>query len=81
MVKEAVKRNIGGLESLGGVPGTVGGALIMNAGAYGSEISNNLISVRTLSLNGKIKTYQSEDINFSYRESSFKNNEINKAYC
>ena len=40
MVKEAMKAGIGGLESLIGVPGTLGGALIMNAGAYGSEISN-----------------------------------------
>ena len=75
-VKQLIGKNITGYESLIGVPGTLGGALIMNAGAYGSEISNNIISVRTLCLNGEIKTYQSEDINFSYRESSFKNNEI-----
>ena len=75
-VKQLIGKNITGYESLIGVPGTLGGALIMNAGAYGLEISNNLISVRTLCLNGEIKTYLYEDINFSYRESSFKNNEI-----
>ena len=54
IVKETIKRNLTGMESMIGVPGTLGGALIMNAGAYGSEISNNLISARTISLNGEI---------------------------
>ena len=43
MVKQAMSAQIGGLESLIGVPGTVGGALIMNAGAFGSEISNYFV--------------------------------------
>ena len=42
VVKECVKSNLSGLESLIGVPGTLGGALIMNAGAFGGEISNFL---------------------------------------
>ena len=40
VVKESMKNNLTGLESLAGVPGTLGGALMMNAGAWGSEISN-----------------------------------------
>ena len=40
LVKETMKRNLTGLESLIGVPGTLGGALMMNAGAFGGEISN-----------------------------------------
>ncbi len=44
LVKESMKRNLTGLESLIGVPGTLGGALVMNAGAFGGEISNYLIS-------------------------------------
>ena len=76
MVKVLLKKSIKGLESLVGVPGTLGGALIMNAGAYGSEISKNLISARTISSNGIIKQYLSSEIEFSYRNSSFKNDEI-----
>ena len=76
LVKELNKRDITGYESLIGVPGTVGGALIMNAGAFGSEISNNFISARTIANNGIIKEYDHEKIIFSYRESSFPKNEI-----
>ena len=43
MVRLLTKKSAKGLESLVGVPGTLGGALIMNAGAYGSEISNYLV--------------------------------------
>mgnify|MGYP003308090260 CR=1 FL=1 len=42
IVRESIKRNLSGLESLIGVPGTLGGALVMNAGAFGGEISNYL---------------------------------------
>ena len=76
LVKELNKKNIKGYESLIGVPGTVGGALFMNAGAYGSEISNNLISVSAIDMNGYEKSYSSEDLTFSYRSSSFSKNEI-----
>ena len=76
MVRLLTKKSIIGLESLVGVPGTLGGALIMNAGAYGSEISNYLISIKVLDLNGNEKIYNREDINFSYRFSSISNNEI-----
>jgi len=76
LVKKLNKRDITGYESLIGVPGTVGGALIMNAGAFGSEISNNFISGRTITNNGTIKKYDNKKIVFSYRESSFPKNEI-----
>ena len=57
LVKKLSNKNITGFESLIGVPGTVGGALFMNAGAFGSEISNNFISARTLNNKGKIQEY------------------------
>ena len=76
LVKEAIRNNINGLESLIGVPGTLGGALIMNAGAFGSEISNYFIQANTMTINGKIKTYSKKQIDFSYRSSSFPYNEI-----
>ena len=53
MVKEAIDKNLKGLESLAGVPGTLGGALYMNAGAYGAEISNYFLSARIINMNGK----------------------------
>ena len=49
IVRESIKRNLSGLESLIGVPGTLGGALVMNAGAFGGEISNYLQCVNTVS--------------------------------
>ena len=76
LVKNAMKNNIAGLESLIGVPGTLGGALIMNAGAFGGEISQFFTEAKTICFNGKIKIYHNKDILFSYRCSSFPNDEI-----
>ncbi len=76
MVKECVKRNLSGLESMIGVPGTVGGALIMNAGAFGGEISNCLQKVDVMTLSGELKEYTVDEIDFSYRHSTFKDDEI-----
>ena len=76
MVKECTKRNLSGLESLIGVPGTLGGALIMNAGAFGGEISNYLEYVSVITMSGHEKKYQQKDIKFNYRNSSFSDNEI-----
>ena len=75
-VKKLNKHNIEGYETLIGVPGTVGGALIMNAGAFGKEISNNLISVNTIDINGNKRHYKANEIKFSYRNSTFKKDEI-----
>ena len=71
LVKESMKHKLTGLESLAGVPGTLGGALKMNAGAWGSEISNYLTSVEIIDINGSVKTLKPIDLNFGYRSSSF----------
>ena len=71
LVKEAMKHKLTGLESLAGVPGTLGGALKMNAGAWGSEISNYLISVEVIGSDGIIKILKPTDLKFGYRKSSF----------
>ena len=76
VVKESIKHNLTGLEGLVGVPGTLGGALMMNAGAWGAEISNYLISVDIVSNNGEIKKLYPDDIEFKYRYSSFSSNEF-----
>ena len=76
LIKKAIHSNIKGLESLIGVPGTLGGALIMNAGAFGNEISNYFIEAQTMTIDGEIKTYKKSQIDFSYRSSTFPKNEI-----
>ena len=76
LVQEIHKKNITGFETLMGVPGTLGGALVMNAGAFGSEISNNLIFVETINILGQKKRYNVDEIDFEYRKSNFPKNEI-----
>lgn len=71
MVKEAIDKNLKGLESLAGVPGTLGGALYMNAGAYGAEISNYFLSARIINMNGEEIELTKNDVKFSYRKSTF----------
>ncbi|MBQ7917608.1 MAG: UDP-N-acetylmuramate dehydrogenase [Clostridia bacterium] len=67
---EILKRNkLGGAEGLFGIPATVGGAIVNNAGAFGSQISTNLLSVRVFH-NGKIKTLNSNEIKFGYHYSN-----------
>lgn len=76
------KLGLSGLEFGGGIPGTVGGVVYMNAGAYLSDISEVLEKVDILDENLNKKTIKKEDLNFSYRNSTFmkKNWIILKAY-
>lgn len=76
LVRECIHRNLSGVESLIGVPGTVGGALRMNAGAFGYEISNSLVKLNVVTLSGDQKEYLKEEIDFGYRYSSLKDDEI-----
>ncbi len=62
----ATKNALAGLEFASGIPGTVGGALFMNAGAYGEDMSKIVKSARILA-NGKIKEITNEQLKFSYR--------------
>ena len=61
---------LSGLEFAVGIPGSVGGAIVMNAGAGGSEISSILKSVTVLE-DGEIKTFKTEELDFGYRSSYF----------
>jgi UDP-N-acetylmuramate dehydrogenase len=67
---EAMKACLTGLEFGSGIPGTVGGAVYMNAGAYGDEIKDVFLSAEVLSEDGSINTYGLEEMNFSYRHSN-----------
>ena len=76
MVKLCVAQDLTGLESLVGVPGTLGGALRANAGAYGSEIAKCIETVDVVTLTGERKTYARDELEFSYRSSSLTDDEL-----
>ena len=61
------KKNKGGLEKFSYIPGTVGGMVKMNAGAYNDEICNHLIYVTVIKNNGEVKIYNKKELKFSYR--------------
>ncbi len=63
---------LAGLENLYGIPGSTGGSCLMNAGAFGSEIADNLKSVEVLNSEGKVLQLNREEIEFGYRKSSLK---------
>lgn len=71
LVDFANENGYAGAEKLTGIPGTVGGALYGNAGAYGQTISDKVVRVRVLE-NGQIKWMDRKECNFGYRESGFK---------
>lgn len=76
LVKFAIDKGVSGLEELIGIPGTLGGALRMNAGAYRNEISKYLVSVQVMDTDGKIETIKSEEIGFAYRSAPGLNSKL-----
>ena len=77
MVTFCAKRNLGGLEGLIGVPGTVGGALRMNAGAYGTQIGSYVRQVKVYRASErKIEILKGDEISFEYRHTSFGPNDM-----
>jgi UDP-N-acetylmuramate dehydrogenase len=76
LVKESVERGCTGLEKLAGIPGSVGGAVVMNAGAFGQSVSDCLQSVRFIALpEAEIRTVAVQDIGASYRGTMFRSGE------
>ena len=65
-----------GVEGLAGIPGTVGGAIFGNAGAFGYEMKDVLVLVEVMDIEGRIKKFNAEEINFGYRSSSISQNEL-----
>src|SRR5918997_4756269 len=72
---DAARRGLAGIEGLGGIPGTVGGALWMNAGAYGHEIGTVTESVR-VAREGKVVDIPGESIQWNYLHTSFREGEL-----
>lgn len=71
VAKFAAENSFYGLEFLVGIPGVIGGAIAMNAGAYGAEIQDILISADAIDKNGNKITLQNKDFDFSYRKANF----------
>ncbi len=69
LARKAATNGLQGLEWAVGIPGTIGGAIVMNAGAQGHCISNYLESISTISLSGEHKIINANDLNFGYRNS------------
>jgi len=69
VAKAAAKAGIAGLEFFAGIPGTIGGALTMNAGCYGRETKDVLVAAVGYDLcGGELRTYENSDMGFSYRK-------------
>lgn len=67
----AAEHSLTGLEGLSGIPGTIGGAVYMNAGAYGTEMKDVVVSCEYLAADGTVKTMPAAELDFSYRHSAF----------
>lgn len=69
------KQEISGFEQLSGIPGTIGGAIYMNAGAYGKEMKDIVVSTRCMNMKGEIFELSNEEQKFEYRSSVFNTKE------
>ncbi|KUP27850.1 UDP-N-acetylmuramate dehydrogenase [Kocuria rhizophila] len=73
LVRDTVERGLAGLETLAGIPGTTGATPVQNVGAYGSEVSQNIVRVRVWDRQEqRSRTFSFEDLEFSYRDSLLK---------
>ena len=65
----AAKNGLSGMEFAAGIPGSMGGAVVMNAGAYGGEMKDILSAVRVLTMEGEIRVHPADELDLSYRHS------------
>ena len=72
--KYALKNSLAGFEFAGGIPGTIGGAVTMNAGAYGGEMKHVVESVKCVDREGEIINLSNQEMNFGYRQSKVEEN-------
>jgi UDP-N-acetylmuramate dehydrogenase len=69
---DLAKEGLAGLEYISGIPGTVGGGLYMNAGAYNKELKDDVLWVKVMDPTGKVHTLENVDCHYAYRTSIFK---------
>jgi UDP-N-acetylmuramate dehydrogenase len=74
-VEFCIERSLKGIEMLAGIPGSVGGAIIMNAGAYGGEISTYLVDIEIMHA-GTSTILPKDEVKFSYRSASFHEHDV-----
>ena len=72
--KFAAEKSLSGLEFAVGIPGSIGGAIYMNAGAYGGEMKNIVAKVIAVSKSAEILTFNADSLNLGYRQSIFQQN-------
>ena len=72
IAREAYDKGLAGFEFAAGIPGTIGGGVVMNAGAYGGELKHVITSVKMLSPTGELVTFSNEEMEFGYRTSIIK---------
>ena len=75
LAQKLLKEEIAGFEEIAGIPGTIGGAILMNAGAHGKEIKDIVTEVTAMDYNGRIFNFTNEEAEFTYRHSKFSNGE------
>ncbi|WP_326907571.1 UDP-N-acetylmuramate dehydrogenase [Sedimentibacter sp. MB31-C6] len=76
LAKFLAKESLAGFEFASGIPGYVGGAVYMNAGAYGGEMKDVISKVKCMDSNGNIYEYSNEDMDFSYRHSKLVDSDL-----
>lgn len=81
LAKAALAESLSGLEFAAGIPGTLGGGIYMNAGAYGGELKDVVKSVEYADENGEIRTAHGEELGFGYRKSMFTNKKMTILSC
>jgi UDP-N-acetylmuramate dehydrogenase len=79
VAKFAAKNHLGGAEWLAGVPGTIGGALAMNAGCYGTETWEQVVDCKTIDRQGQLHTRTAADFDIGYRHVELRHGRINEA--
>ena len=72
VAQKAARNGLTGMEFASGIPGSIGGAMVMNAGAYDGEMKMIVESVTILSEDGQIRTFSNEEMEFGYRTSRLK---------
>lgn len=76
VAKLALKHSLTGFEGCSGIPGSIGGAVAMNAGAYGDEIKDVITRVKCIDGNGNVLEYSNEEMNFGYRHSRVQEDDL-----
>lgn len=71
LAQKLYQKEITGFEELSGIPGTIGGAVVMNAGAHGKEMKDIITEITAIDYNGQLHTFTNEQAEFTYRNSIF----------